>query len=146
MVYGRERSCRVLLWSGDAGKRAGWGIAACGDFLPGRAGDCAVEGLTGAALLPACEAAGKFHSQLYHRTPAAKAEPIFRRVTVCLKAYPDTNREFFRSLLRRGLHSYAAPRLRSWISLPAELRLAAQTGRQGLRVRDLHSCSSCTLL
>jgi hypothetical protein len=29
------------------------------------------------------------------RAPAAKAGSIFYRVTVCLKAYPDTNREFF---------------------------------------------------
>src|SRR5579863_8329203 len=46
MVYGRKRSCCVLLWSGDAGKRARWRTAACRDFLPRRAGDCAVERLT----------------------------------------------------------------------------------------------------
>jgi len=40
------------------------------------------------------EAAEKCHPQLHNRAPAAKAGPIFHRVTVCLKAYPDTNRSF----------------------------------------------------
>jgi hypothetical protein len=34
------------------------------------------------------------------KLPGAKAEPIFQRLTVCLKSYPDTNREFLRSLRR----------------------------------------------
>ncbi len=66
-------------------------------------------------LLPTTCAMGceKCRLLLRHRAPAAKAGPIFQRVTVCLKAYPDTNREFFPKLLRRGLHSYAASRLES---------------------------------
>ena len=42
----------------------------------------------------ACEAGEKCDSELHHRAPAAEAGPIFHRVTVCLKAYPDTNREY----------------------------------------------------
>jgi hypothetical protein len=47
------------------------------------------------------EAAEKCLLQLQHRAPAAKAGHIFIGVRVCLKAYPDTNREVFRKLLRR---------------------------------------------
>jgi hypothetical protein len=50
------------------------------------------------------EAAEKCPLKLQHRAPAAKAGPIFHRVTVCLKAYPDTNREFFRKLGRAAPH------------------------------------------
>ena len=45
MVHGGERPRRFLLRPGNAGETAKWRLTACGNFLPGRSDDRAVERL-----------------------------------------------------------------------------------------------------